>query len=606
MTEEFDTNQENNEMEPVPGAEEISRPLPYAADPVYQELLHHYQNADWDACSAAVEKLLQKYPEDEGLLEFQHEIQMRNTLLRLSLEAEDEDKKERRKKLGKQILIGVGIFVAVFLVVFWGYNQYQARVAQAQLAREQAALEAELSRLYTNAENFLDGGRAEEALELYRQIEALDPAYMDVPEKIEEAEGLLVLKDKYENANQLYQDGELEKAAAVFREILEEDPRYADALLLLTRIENTLEINRLMGVANQAYLDQGWKTVVETVKQIQEIDASADISSLDEALFTSYLNLVIETAERADATQEEVDEAYQYYRAGLAIFPQDKNFENERSELQRTAINLLANKYLIYAKELVGTESYSIQEIEQALTLLNRANNIGAGTPAIASEIRVLQLYLSALTDFNAYRWDSAISSLEELNRTEADYANGIVPYLLFEAYLARGITFADFGEYSSARNDFDKADIFANGDSGNKLRLFAVQLEVAKNLRRLSLAPTAAEYFRFAINMVNFQTKLGNDYPERADTYAEAEADFVAGDYWNAARLYELATEDVSMIYEYETISIQRGDAIALVAYLNGSSVGAILTANPKLGDSLVARTDMEIQVPVLVEDQN
>ena len=86
MTEEFNENEENEMMESVPGMdEERSRPLPYAKDPDYQELLHHYQNAEWDVSLTLVEKLLQTYPEDPGLLEFQHELEMRNSLLRQSL-----------------------------------------------------------------------------------------------------------------------------------------------------------------------------------------------------------------------------------------------------------------------------------------------------------------------------------------------------------------------------------------------------------------------------------------------------------------------------------------------------------------------------------------
>ncbi|MEJ2758663.1 MAG: hypothetical protein P8046_09305, partial [Anaerolineales bacterium] len=121
-----------------------------------------------------------------------------------------------------------------------------------------------------------------------------------------------------------------------------------------------------------------------------------------------------------------------------------------------------------------------------------------------------------------------------------------------------------------------------------------------------LSLTQLSAEYYRFAANQVNFVRKLGDEFPEKADTFAEAEAEYLAGDYWNASRLYELAMEDTSMIYNFSTVTVERGDMIAQVAFQNGSSIGAILKFNPQLGDNLVARSDMEIQVPMLAEDQN
>ena len=54
-----------------------TRPLPYAKDPLYKDLLKHYQNADWDAGLDVLKSMLKEYPNDPGLLEFEHEIQMR-------------------------------------------------------------------------------------------------------------------------------------------------------------------------------------------------------------------------------------------------------------------------------------------------------------------------------------------------------------------------------------------------------------------------------------------------------------------------------------------------------------------------------------------------
>ncbi len=607
MTEEFDKNEENEMVEPVPEmVEERTRPLPYAQDPDYQALLRDYQNADWDASLVSVEKLLKTYPEDPGLLDFQHELHMRNSLLHQSLEVEEEDKRERRKELGKKGLLIFGAVAVVLVLAYLGFTWYQnSRMAAAE-ERARIALEQELSSKYDIAQSYLNGGRASDALENFQEIEDEYPGYRDVPEKIAQAEALVALDEKYQDAKKLYQDGNLEQALQVFREVMAEDSKYADASILATEIENTLQVNELMDVAAAAFANLDWAGVVATHDQILEIDANADVSSLDVALFTSYLNLVIETASKPDVTVEEVDLAYQYYRKALAIFPQDKDFEAERAELQRVAVSLLANEYLLYAKELIETENYSQDAVEQALTFLNRANNIGSGTPAITSEIKVLQLYLSALEDFNNYRWDSAITSLEELKRSDENYANGMVSYLLYEAYLARGAALADFGEYSTARTDLDQAEILARGTYGNTMRLFAAELEIGSNLRRLSLTQLAAEYLRFAANQVNFVRKLGTGFPERSNTFAEAEAEYLSGDYWNASRLYELAMEDTSMIYDYVPVTIERGDMIAQIAFQNGSSVGAILQFNPQLGDNLIARSEMELQVPVLAEDQN
>ncbi|MEJ2758877.1 MAG: hypothetical protein P8046_10395, partial [Anaerolineales bacterium] len=156
MTEEFNENKENEMMEPNPSMdEEPSRPLPYAQDPDYKDLLHYYQNADWDAALTAVEKLLLTYPEDPGLLEFQHELQMRNNLLHLSLQAEDEDKRERRKEIGKKALIGIGAFVVIFILAFLGITWYQNSRNAADAERARIEFEQELASKYDVAQSYL-------------------------------------------------------------------------------------------------------------------------------------------------------------------------------------------------------------------------------------------------------------------------------------------------------------------------------------------------------------------------------------------------------------------------------------------------------------------
>jgi hypothetical protein len=315
---------------------------------------------------------------------------------------------------------------------------------------------------------------------------------------------------------------------------------------------------------------------------------------------------VIEIADKPDVTLEEVEQATEYYREALALFPQSREYEQERAELQRVAVNLLANEFYIAALDLVESQNYSIQAAEEALSLLRKASNIGSGSPAIADEINLLQLYLTALNNFNNRRWDDAITALEELNRDEPAYADGMVQYLLYESYLGQGDTLLNFAEYTDARAVYELAETFAWGDSGNTLRLFQVEIRVGYALRRLSLTEQAAEFFRFAADQVSFGQKLTSEYPDTLEAYNGAVAAINSGDYWNAARLYEIAFENLDPIYAYKTITVGRGDILAQIAFREGSTIGAILIANESLGDSLVVRSQQEILVPYLIEDQN
>jgi len=218
-----------------------------------------------------------------------------------------------------------------------------------------------------------------------------------------------------------------------------------------------------------------------------------------------------------------------------------------------------------------------------------------------------LTQFLTAFDNFVGRRWEEAIDGFEQLYRLSPDYGDGLLKFLIYETYMARGDTFYTFADYSNARTDYEASETYARvSDQGNTLRLFQIEIRIGYTLRKLSLPAEASEYFSYALKLVNFPEKLDADEADQRNTYLEAEASLAAKDYWNAARLYEILLEDTETIYEFETVSILRGDSLAHIAFRYGSSVNAILLFNPNLGDSLVVRTDQEIRVPIMVEDQN
>lgn len=585
---------------------EQTRPQPYAKEPLYRELLTYYQNADWDKSLETVEKLLADYPGDPGLLQFQHEIEMRNSLQRLGQESEKVERREKLRKVGLNVIIVVGIVAIIGFAGLWGYNQYQSNVEQAQMERTQVAIAATLQSKYENALNFLQAGKADQALALFEEISAVDPDYEDVTEKIQEAEAYMATDARYMDARTEYQQGNLESAKGILEEILATEGNFKDSEILLQNINDALDIRALKAVARAAYQQEDWRKVVDTHDEIQTIDATADLEDLEQELFMSYMYLVLETADKPDVTNEEVEEATEYYQKARAIFPQNRELAEERAELQRQVSSLLTNKLFINAKELVESENYSIQSMEEALSMLNKAKNFGSASPAVTAEISLLQNYLSALNDFNDRRWNDAIRELEELNRNNPDYANGMVQYLLYESYMGQGDALLSFAEYSDAREVFELAETFAFGDVGNNLRLFQIEIRIGYVLRRLSLMEESAEYFRYAAGLVNFSNKLTSEYPETTQAFRDAESAMNQRDFWNAARLYEIAFENLEMIYQFETMNVNRGDTLAQIAFESGSSLAAIFSMNDGLGTNLVVRSDQEIMIPVLIEDRN
>ena len=584
-----------------------TRPLPYAKDPLYKDLLKHYQNADWDAGLDVLKSMLKEYPNDPGLLEFEHEIQMRVSMQRIGQETDREERMQTFRKLGVRALIGIAVLAIIIFAVQWGINLYDSRVEQARFERTQEALAQSLGRKFENAEQFMKGGRIAEALALYEEIQEVDPNYDNVAQKIADAQEKLALDEIYQQGVDEYKSGDLETAKDTLQKVLDVDPLYKDVAILLNDINSTISIEELKNQAQTAYENNDWLGVVNAYNEIQRIDNTVDVSDLEVALFFSYKNLLVETAEGGNVSVEDLEKAENYYRLALAIFPQNPEYADEIAELKQVAISLVANKYYNYAREQVEQEDYSIQSMEEALRLLNKASNISSDSTAIAAEISQLTLFLTAFDNFAGRRWEEAIDGFEQLYRISPNYADGLLKFLIYETYMARGDTFYTFAEYSNARTDYETSETYARvSDQGNTLRLFQIEIRIGYTLRKLSLPAEAAAYYSYALNLVNFPDKLETNEADKRTTYLEAEASLAAKDYWNATRLYEILLEDTETIYEFETVTILKGDSLAHIAFQHGSSINAILLFNPNLGDSLVSRVDQEIRVPILAEDQN
>ena len=132
---EFEENKDSPDME-----ENFTRtrPQPFVKEPEYQELLQKYQNGDLVASERLIASLLDKYPGDPSLLDFQREILVKKSMQETSVET---DKEDRRSNLIKFAIRG-GIVLAIVLIVgggiLWALNRYQTGLESAFRSQQEA------------------------------------------------------------------------------------------------------------------------------------------------------------------------------------------------------------------------------------------------------------------------------------------------------------------------------------------------------------------------------------------------------------------------------------------------------------------------------------
>jgi type II secretory pathway pseudopilin PulG len=569
----------------------------YREDPEFKEILSAYQNANWEFCLKGLDKFQKLFPDDKFLSSFRKEIEVRYNL---EVERKKQQKKEKRSELGKK-WGWVLIVLAVVVLTSWGYFSYQNRINEEQQVLESIKLAQSLDTKFQNAENFMLAGKPEEALSLYQEIQQVDSSYSDIENHIEQAKAAITVENLYQEGVMAQSAGNLELALSTFNQVDILSPKYKDTAYLIDNIRRKQQVDRMVNGMQDAYSKQDWKTVASDYETILELDPYFVLTDENkELLFISLHNLVIQTVDKGSLKLEEIESAVRYYQMAIALFPQDKKFTDERENLHNTTTDLLINKYYLYATNLLEDSNYNSQSLNEAIRILTQVENIGGGSESITQEIKKTRLFLESYDHFLNNEFDLAIKGFEELRKIEEDYAGGKVSYLLFESYMAYGDILFKFADFAGARDQFLEAEKFAWRDSDHDIRLFQVELRVAKALNRLWAPDDSASYYHYAFGLIDYEQPLldGNNQ-EILNLLFNANIAFDDGKMRDAITLYEKVVEEKDKLFDYDSVKVNHGDSLPDLAFQYGCTIEILKTAN-QLGDSLIIQLDQDLLIPV------
>jgi tetratricopeptide (TPR) repeat protein len=411
------------------------------------------------------------------------------------------------------------------------------------------------------------------------------------------------VEELYQQGLQAIQDGKTDLALEILLKVEKLHPRYKDTPQLLQKIQQEQQISSLVAEIQNLYSREDWEGVIGVYENIRAIDPFYKTSDLKEILFISYRNAIVAIAGSGNATAEEIELAEKYYRIALSIFPQSKEYAGERQELQKIAVELLANGYYLDALTRLQETNYSAEGLQELLHILAKANNIGTSSPAIKTEIEKTQLYLDSYNYLLQRKWDGAISGFEKLYRKDENFANGRVKYLLYEAYTARGDMLFAYADFEAASLDYQEAEKFVwnEGKEKNILRLFEIQTRTAAALNKVGKVEESAEFYQYAFEQLEYKKWLtGSKGQVMRDTLAQAELAYKDSDEWEAIRLYEIAIGQMDDLYDHVTVTVRQGDALPDIAFEYDSTIEGLRAAND-LGEIMFIGKDQEILVPVI-----
>ncbi len=566
-------------------------------EPAYLELMVRYQNAEWAECENLLGELSIKYPDDPVLAEIREEIRVKQIFQSDDATYEKEKKKQNRKSFSLSLLvIAAGILlglvaVILYLTVFNPVYRENSGLSQTEKTQKLQVYEEQ-------TRNFLRVGNTEMAISTIEKIKELDPYYAPLVELSRQADQLKEMDLLYSNAIASLANGNKAEALEIFRKLVGMNPSYKDVKFQVEQIEHAARIDELLGLADSAYSDMRWADVIAAYEEAMVLNPNLESENLEVQLFTSYYQKIREILSSENPTITDIDTAEAYYYKAVALVAQDKAFTQERRDLQQFLVSLLNLKYRQIARAFIDSSFATEDSISKAVDYLRKALSLSPGDARISSELDKAQTYLLAMQKFDRMEWDAAITNLEKLSRFQSNYANGMVKYMLYEAYSARGIRFLNAGYFLDARNDLEKAEIIAWEVPDNKLQRFEAQVNVGLALGKMYDYTNAVKYFSMALDSAGLEGSVTDANKlvalQSARVNAEALMDY------NSYEAYALAISEILSALPYREVNIAKGQNLASISLVYSSTAHTIRALND-MPDLASSKSDTTILAPYI-----
>jgi tetratricopeptide (TPR) repeat protein len=586
-------------------SQDDSTPEEYLEDPLYDEILVSYQNAEWDVCIEKLEVLTQKYPDEQALARFFNEVKLQSALHAEGMAAISEEKKARRLSKSRNLFISAVVFVVLVILGMVAVPFVQNVIETARIEQEIQDRNELLAKLYSNAENFLEAGRPSDAQNEIEKIRDIDPAYPGLDALLLEIQQQNELADLYETATSLQEENDLRAALDVFLQIEEIDPYYKDIEQKINFLETETSYQDWVALADQAFRDRDWQEAVDGYEVAFAMRVSAPYDYVEDNLYDSYLNQIMEMLQRKDLSLDEIETAETYYKNALSLKPQDLESLDQREALKKAVTDLLVDRLILSAQELIAEGGVSDENFTAAEGNLNNALGLDPESAVAALQIDLFNRYKSGLERFFNGQFEQAANSLEYLYQREIDYAGGGAAYLLYESYFAIGKDWLEKGRYGEALGEFQRSEIMALKNPENSLPILQSREMVAHTLGKLGSYEDAAFHYAYLIETYSIFALAEESIPELHEALLSAEEEMEENKFREAYLAYEKAMTNISSILEFDSTLAVSGDSIPSIAFQFNSTIQAIIEAN-NLPNQYIIMDDGVYLIPIFMADQN
>ncbi len=557
----------------------------FEQDPNWLNIQVEFQKGNWATAHNMLEDLVKKYPLQRELREFQKEMKVRARID----EDEVQDIQDERRSRTRRIVVRTFVGIAIIGLLFYGAYSLSGFIqGLIENARGLAAQELEtitLASRFRDAQNLLQSGRAEEALELFNQIALEDPDYPNLDVFRQEASTAIALDNEYDEAIAEIDSGNFDTALALLNDLNDKSPGYRDVLLRIERIGQLQTLSDWYAQANEAFDERRWEDAASNFEQIRLTDITYRTDEIEEKLFSSYINAAQGVLNQVEIGGLEdnlagLETASGYFEKALALRPQDPTALETREQIRETVRNELVENYVAAAISAITDQEDSLAALNIAEFYFGKALRLKPQDSDLQQQFDFVNKFLNAQDNFLGSNWSAVITDLEVVFTEEPDFANGAARQTLYDAYIQRGNLALTLGEYENAIADFRRAAEVARSSPEGSLLVYEAQINLAYSLGLLRGYEESVVLYQEALTLLEESDQ--NPGAEFWEAVAGAQALADDGNYQAAYIQFREALNRGDQFYNNFIVHVVReDDYLSQIALLYGTTVQAIVRLN-------------------------
>ncbi len=557
----------------------------FEQDPNWLNIQVEFQKGNWATAHNMLEDLVKKYPLQRELREFQKEMKVRARIDEDEVQDIQDERRSRTRRIVVRTLVGIAIIGLLFYGAYSLSGFIQGLIENARGLAAQELETITLASRFRDAQNLLQSGRAEEALELFNQIALEDPDYPNLDVFRQEASTAIALDNEYDEAIAEIDSGNFDTALALLNDLNDKSPGYRDVLLRIERIGQLQTLSDWYAQANEAFDERRWEDAASNFEQIRLTDITYRTDEIEEKLFSSYINAAQGVLNQVEIGGLEdnlagLETASGYFEKALALRPQDPTALETREQIRETVRNELVENYVAAAISAITDQEDSLAALNIAEFYFGKALRLKPQDSDLQQQFDFVNKFLNAQDNFLGSNWSAVITDLEVVFTEEPDFANGAARQTLYDAYIQRGNLALTLGEYENAIADFRRAAEVARSSPEGSLLVYEAQINLAYSLGLLRGYEESVVLYQEALTLLEESDQ--NPGAEFWEAVAGAQALADDGNYQAAYIQFREALNRGDQFYNNFIVHIVReDDYLSQIALLYGTTVQAIVRLN-------------------------